>query len=305
MLYVTAIMIHGLYDTAMKLNDIRDEAVLSLAPSGWDVEVVRHGGAEHESMRPLIALTGEDVYQAADTDDDTEGAALDDVLADAFASNGGDHFRICHASGSAEPPAEGVKWAVVTGEFTGSAPAGATINWDPADVTRDWAKATWTDIGAAREAVSAPYSNSATRQASLWTTPEGSGYLLKLTSQWTGEFEEEWVSISPDDALLLAYGADDEDVEEGLNHDPLLAAARHARALADALSVAEDADFAAAARAFGASRTMSDFLRTRLASTLRDTRGTAGRAVIAELGGDRQAAADHLDVSYPTLSNLI
>lgn len=305
MLHVTAALIHGLYETAKKLIDIRDEAVLSLAPSGWDVEVVRHGDAEHASMRPLVALNGEDVYQAADTDDDTEGAALDDALANTLAENGGDHFRICHASGSAEPPAEGVKWVVITGEFTGTDPAGATLDWAPGDITRGWERATWTDLGEAREAVSAPYNNAATRRSSLWTTPEGTGYLLKLTSQWTGEFEEEWVSISPDDALLLAYEADDEDIEEGLSHDPLLTAARHARALADTLSITEDADLAGAARAFGATRTMSDFLRTQLSSTLRDARGTAGRAVIAELGGDRQAAADHLDVGYPTLSNLI
>lgn len=40
-------------------------------------------------------------------------------------------------------------------------------------------------------------------------------------------------------------------------------------------------------------------MRTQVTSTLRQARGAAGSVVVAKLGGDRQASADRLDVSYP------
>ncbi|MFJ2819074.1 hypothetical protein [Streptomyces sp. NPDC087294] len=306
MLHVTADMIRDLYETEEANTDTRDEAALILTPDGWEVSLVHYGGTG--VTRALTALTGREVFDAADTDPyadpDTEPGTPDDALIEALAASlDGRHYRIPRACGSTEPPAPGTAWCVVTGRYTGDSPTPGP--YERADITRDWETAVWIERDAVREAVAEPYTDRLTLSTSLWTTPEGTGYLLRLHSLAGGEYEYEWVWISAEDALIYTYRADDADIEDACADDPLLGAARAARAMTDALAVPEDAELAPAVRAFSVTRILSDWLRTQGLTVLAQERGAAGQAVVDAFGGDRQAAADHLGISYKRFSNII
>lgn len=278
--------------TAGLVRDLYESGAMSpaivLTPSGWDVEACPEGAGA------FAVLTQSDLAAYLDAYDNTQELSDDD--AEAVARGEGDHFAITQVgdTGTGE-------WEVVFPEM-GEGPDA-------------WRECYAIDVSTARQVVAGPDStHHLTRWSEVWITSEGEWvrrwHSLQATSmgQW---FETV-------DAATIAEEAYDGQYEDRIAEDapPLLRAARLARDLvaacaapyrSDDFGKVRDIDELGdlAAEAFATARIVSDLLRRRVSSDVRDERAMAARFVIEAEGDDHGRTARRLGINPATLSNLL
>jgi hypothetical protein len=309
MLHATEQMIRELYEWSERPHDGRDMLALVLGPQGWSTEVAT-SGAGLGADDPSVVLTADAVSDTVNEDPWAEAEGRESGYTTDVGAAMAEEYRIPHASGEVAQPGPGIKWVVVTGTYTGAADDEGESEerqrpWAQRQFDRSWQAARWIDLGLCREIVTEKNTFGQAepeRDVSLWTTPDGTGYLLRLHSRYAGELEHEWIWCHPQDAAQIAYDADaDQVVTEKLSAAPLLEAVRAARTAIDAL----DSPHLTAAQRVEAARVLSDLLRGRSVPDVRAARSRAAREVLADHDGDRDGACDELGMAYSTFSNLI
>ncbi|HEY9475387.1 MAG TPA: hypothetical protein VIS06_16260 [Mycobacteriales bacterium] len=292
-LNITPDMIADLHDAGLRTSRA-DQTGIVLGSDGWETAVWTGAGPD----TGLVALTAADIYGWLDgTDLDDDAVAALTVPSETQATD----YRILSETGSAKDPGD-VTWQVCVGDAT----------------SVSWTDAFWFDMDKARELVAEPaglYEDKG-RASSLWITAEGT-YLIRTQSKWVGEPDDQWLKASMTEAVEFVYGSDQDLVVDEL--PPVLSAARHAAGLVAELAPPQvgrnsdpDVDTAIARRHAGeaaevvhAAKVLAELVRTQVLSDLRDTRGRAAWIVVRAHDGDRNAAAEQLGMSYPTLSGLL
>ncbi|MBH1934121.1 hypothetical protein I5Q34_07400 [Streptomyces sp. AV19] len=307
---ITPALVHDLLESPRAA--LRPESTgIVLGPDGWTVAV----WPEQAPDPGLIAFTAEDAHAWADEDGELDDDTVTALCTPADPDDGAD-YRILGENGRRTPGA-GTRWQVITATTDhADEDTPGSASWS---VARHWRDAVWFDQDGARELVQADPAEARTdsrdRTDALWLT-SGGRYLLYRRSASVTEMPEEWEECTLKQAVLYTYRAAGHRVTAEL--PPALAAARHARALADELTAPRvrlegDPELARgaarrvldeAAETVHATKAVSELLRSQVLADLRQQRAATAR-VVEQAHDDRQAAADHLGMSYPTLSNLI
>ncbi|MFF8786879.1 hypothetical protein [Streptomyces sp. NPDC015125] len=288
---------------------IRELAAAPGQPANTAIVLNAHGWyvrswADHSPTSGLVTLTQEGlgVWLDGTELDDENAAALCEPDDSAAAT-----YQLPDENGDRSTPDNGVDWQVITSELE---------DVDEFTRTPDWTRARWFDADAAVKLVGEDSPDAFGRTSSLWRT-RGGRYLLRLRSSNVAEMPLEWAELSPALAVEYTYRAAERITDAAL--PPLLEAARHAAGLVAALTVPQwqgdpgpDVHRARARRVLGsatetvhATKELSELLRHEVLSDLRTQRQDAARTVVAAFGGDRYDAAEHLRMSYPTLSHLL
>jgi hypothetical protein len=287
-LTVTADLIRELVAHAERSQRAEQTGIV-LGADGWDTAVRPDGLPDG-----LTAISAEDVYAYAD------GEVDDDIAKVLIESEGGTAYTIPSEDGDLDAPADGIRWAVVTGHRDS----------EGEDIP-SWQGAYWFDTAAARKLIDADREDIGKgRSWELWRTAAGA-FLLHIHSVWAGDPGESWVAIDDVEAAKLGYGADETLVGDDL---PLaVRAARLAAELVDLLAAPSQATIRGdghdarreaieAVRAAGAAGTV---LRDLALADIRAHRARAARAVMATLDGDLPRAAAAIGIHKSTLSNLL
>ncbi|MER5973337.1 hypothetical protein ABT112_27030 [Streptomyces sp. NPDC002055] len=269
-----------------------------LGPHGWQVETWAGSGSDSA----LVALTAEGLDAYLDGTELEE----DDIAALATPDDGPPSYRIPAEDGGLEEPAPDATWQVITSTAT---------DLHCGEYKADWRSARWFDVDAATCLVRDDERDAYGRSTSLWRTA-GGRYVLRLRSLQVEELPLEWAEMPLDQAVPYVYDAARHRVAEDL--PPALQAARHAADLVALLAAPDPAPDnspevyrARVRRALGAStevvhatKAVSELLRGRVLTDLRAERSHAAQ-LVASAFGDRDAAAQHLRMSYPALSHLL
>lgn len=281
-----------------------DETAIIITPTGWEIDV----SADRRNTS-LAAITLEDIHGYCD------GGDLDDDSAEALAGRQDDtaeggtmlaDYRIPAEDGSFTQPRDGQDPRVVL-------PAIGD------DRETAWEGAWWFDMDTARELIGIDHTywrmNSAVRQHALLVT-EGGRYLCRTHSNWSGEFGETWVEITPTEAAEWMYAADPDLVTDA-EQPPLMVAARTAAELVAGMAAPEvplrrhpDASDRAwevekeAAQVVRDAAVIATLVRERVAADLRKTRGEAARICVRAADGNTSEAARRLGIAQQTLAQL-
>ena len=285
------------------VRDLHDRSG-GAAPDRYGI-VLTSGGWQIDSWdnRPEwpVAFTAE----ATDAYSDEDGV-LDDDAAEAL-STPEQHlsasYDVWSEYGDDRRPPAGGEVTVVTGD------------WGHEALYESWTEAWWFDAATATELVCDSTAELNTgRTSSLWRTA-GGRYVACTRSIRAGEADRSWSEVTRDAAAEWAYHADADRVAENL--PPLLAAARHLRAAQDAITVPRapnpsgEPEYArydlieeAAIEAVHDARALTELARGTAGSGLRAKRARAARLVTLAAGSE-QAAADALNISRKTLTDLV
>lgn len=273
---ITAELIHTLINRG---SSRPEQTGITLGAHGWEAETDPTGLDEH-----LTPITVEGVYAY------TDGAEPDDDDLAALASAA--DYQIQREDGATLPPGEGITAQVVT-----------HLRTDYGDVVADWEAAFWINVDAAQLLVQGSPVGGITE--SLYRSG-GGRWLIHRESDWVKETATSWWEIGIAEAVKIAYLAQAGQIADEDTLPGTIAAARHARALLDAVAPTGAAvsleEATEIARGAGALATL---LRERVSSDLRARRADAARVVIKGCDGNQSEAAQVMGIHRGTLNDLI
>lgn len=273
---ITPEMVHGLYNLARHLTHGAEGIGLVLTHRGWE----RATWSDDRWHAP-IGVSGNDVLAHHDTDD------YDPAVGEALAhpeSEGGRSFRIPDEYGKLTEPEKGALVAVVTGDDRGD------HRWESAWWFYEDEAVKYADRGLRKE------------RTELLRTPSGR-WVTSIRTQRGGDHTV-WCEVSHDTAAQMVYDDENDLYDDSPNLPALVRAARAARRVVNAITD-DGVDLTGPVDTAHTARAISELLRRRVVSHLRDTRAWAVRSLIDASDGDQSAAARKLGIHPSTVNKLI